>query len=281
MALLGQRNQLPVLRAAPQGYYLDGGSHGDIMLPIRQVPRGLVPGGIVDVFVYRDSDDRLIATTRSPLASAGDFAWLRVVAVNPSVGAFLDWGLEKDLLLPRREQEKPVQAGERLVVHVGIDERTDRIVASGRLERHLNKTPANYAEGQAVKLLIAGETPLGYKAVIENAHGGLLYRAELAGPLMVGASMNGFVRTVRSDGKIDLALDRAGYQRIAPLTEQILAALRKAGGRLPLHDGSSPEAIREEFGVSKKAFKQAIGALYRDRRIAIEADGIRSVRTVG
>jgi predicted RNA-binding protein (virulence factor B family) len=156
-----------------------------------------------------------------------------------------------------------------------LDERSDRIVATARLNRHLNLTPPNYAEGQAVKLIVESETPLGYKAIINHAHVGLLYRGELAGPLSIGQKLDGFIRSVRPDGKIDLGLDPAGHRRLGSLSGQILAALKAAGGHLPFHDGSTPEEIRAGLGMSKKAFKQAIGGLYRDRRIVIEPAGIR------
>ena len=275
MALIGRRNLLAVVREAPPGFYLDGGSHGEILLPGRYIPRGVSPGAKMDVFVYRDSEDRLVATTETPLAMVGEFAYLRVVSVNPRIGVFLDWGLEKDLLLPLREQASPLRAGERCIVRVALDQRTDRIIASTRLSRWLNITPPPYTEGQRVSFIVAGETPLGYNAIIQNAHRGLLYRSDLATPLSPGLQLEGYVRAVRDDGKIDLALDRAGFHRIAPVTDQILAALKTAGGRIDLHDNSPPEEIRDAFGISKKAFKQAIGSLYRARRIVIEPTGIR------
>jgi len=275
MAILGKRNTLPIVRQAPPGYYLDGGTHGEILLPGRYVPTGAMPGGTIDVFVYRDSEDRLVATTETPLVMVGEFGFLRVVSELPAIGAFLDWGLEKDLLLPRREYAGGIRTGGHALVHVMLDERSDRIVATARLSRHLNLTPAAYTEGQAVKLIVESETPLGYKAIVNNAHLGLLYRAELAGPLSIGQVLDGFIRTVRPDGKIDLGLDPAGHRRLGPLADQILAALKTAGGQLPYHDGSSPEEIRAALGMSKKAFKQAIGVLYRERRIVIEPTGIR------
>jgi predicted RNA-binding protein (virulence factor B family) len=274
MALIGKRNQLLVLREAPPGLYLDGGSHGEILLPGRDITDAAVPGSTVDVFVYRDSEDRPIATTATPFAMAGDFACLRVLNVDRQLGAFLDWGLPKDLLLPRREQTAPLKVGHWIVVHVSLDEKSDRIVASTRLNRALSRTAPHYAPDQPVRLLIATETPLGYTAIVENAHRGLLYRRELAGPLEIGQRLAGYVRAIRDDGKLDLALDRTGPRRIAPLNEKILDALRANGGRLPCHDKTSPEEIREKFGVSKKAFKQALGTLYRKRRIRIEPNGI-------
>jgi len=278
MALLGKRNQLPFVREAPPGYYLDGGSHGEILLPGRYLKQRPAVGSLVDVFVYRDSEDRLVATTEIPYAAAGEFACLRVVSVNPRIGVFLDWGLEKDLLLPIREQAGPLREGDWLVVHVTVDDKTDRIIASARLHRYLNLTPPPFTAGQPVKLLVLGESPLGYNAVVNHTHRGLLYANDLAGPLATGQTMDGFIRAVRPDGKIDLTPHgvRVGYQRIVPLTDKILEAIKASpNGRLGLHDGSPPEEIRATFEVSKKAFKQAIGVLFKAKRIVIEDTGIR------
>lgn len=275
MANIGTRNTLTILREAPPGFYLDGGTLGEILLPGRYIPAGSGPGGTLDVFVYRDSEDRLVATTETPLAQVGEFAYLRVIGGNARIGAFLDWGLEKDLLLPIREQLVPLRVGDWAVVYVYVDAQSDRIVASARLDRWLGLTPPDYQEGQLVRLLIEGETPLGFKAIVNHAHRGLLYRGELASPLTVGQQLGGYVRTVREDGKIDLGQDRATYRRIAPLTDEIEAILKKHGGAMPFHDGSTPEEIRTTFGVSKKSFKQAIGSLYRAQRIVIEPTGIR------
>jgi predicted RNA-binding protein (virulence factor B family) len=279
MALLGQYNTLPIVRQAPPGMYLDGGTHGEILLPGRYIPLGAMPGGRIDVFVYRDSEDRLVATTETPLAVVGQCAFLRVVSVKPNVGAFLSWGLEKDLLLPLREQTRTLRPLDWVVVHVALDPKSDRIIASARLNRWLDRTPPAYVSEQRVKLLIESETPLGYRAIINHTHHGLLYHSDLARPLTIGQALDGYVRIVRPDGKIDLALDPAGHRRIAPLAEQIIEKLQAKGGHLPYHDKTAPEEIRAAFGVSKKAFKQAIGALYRDQRIRIEPDGIRLART--
>lgn len=278
MALLGRRNRLPFIREATPGFYLDGGTDGEILLPGRQLKQRPAVGELVDVFVYRDSEDRLVATTATPYAQVGEFAYLRVVSVNPRIGVFLDWGLEKDLLLPLREQTEPLREGAWLVVRVALDARTDRIVASARLNRYLNLAPPPFRAGQAVKLLVTGESPLGYNAIVEHSHRGLLYGSELAAPLAAGQALDGFVRTVRADGKIDLTLNgtRVGYGRILPLTEKIYETLQASpGGRLALHDGSPPEEIRAAFEVSKKAFKQAIGVLFKAKRIVIEDTGIR------
>jgi predicted RNA-binding protein (virulence factor B family) len=266
---------LSVVREAPPGLYLDGGELGEILLPRRYIPAHLAPKDRLDVFVHRDSEDRLVATTEAPRAVVGEFACLKVVSVHPQAGAFLDWGLAKDLLVPFREQEFPLRPGDWAVVYVCLDVKTDRILASTRLNRHLNREPATYRAGQPVNLLITGKTPLGYNAIVENAHRGLLYKNNLATALKTGQRLKGFVRAVRSGGKIDLSLDAAGYQRVAPLTDQIVEALEKSGGRLAFDDDSSPAAVRQMFGVSKKAFKQALGKLYKSRRIAFLKPGIQ------
>jgi uncharacterized protein len=275
IAKLGRRNILWVSRIATPGVYLDGGERGEILLPGRYVPQGTLVGESFDVFVHRDSEDRLVATTETPRALVGEFAALRVVSTNPRIGAFLDWGLSKDLLLPIREQSRRVSPGEWVVAYVFVDVKTDRIVATTRLNRHLNVTPPDYAQGQTVDLLVTGRTALGYNAIVCGAHVGLLYHNELPGPLDVGQRLDGYVREVRPDGKIDLCINPSGYGRVAPLKEQVLEALSSAGGQLALGDSSPPAAIRDAFGVSKKAFKQAIGALYRERRIVIGERGIR------
>ena len=274
MSIIGKINRLRALRQAPPGLYLDGGDKGEILLPRRYVSHNFVPGDPMDVFVYRDSEDRLVATTETPLAIVGEFACLKVIGVNRQIGAFLDWGLSKDLLLPFREQDMPVRTGQKIVVYVYLDPKTDRIVATTRLNRHLSRTAPTCKVGQAVNLVIVGKTPLGYNAIVENAHLGLLFHNNLSVPLEAGQKLKGFVRAVRPDGKIDLSLDASGYKRVASLTEQIVARLKQSGGRIDFDDDSSPEAIRATFNVSKKAFKQAIGALYKARRIQFLKPGI-------
>ena len=274
MASIGKRNTLPIVRESAPGLYLDGGDLGEILLPGRYIPRDLQQGARLDVFVYRDSEDRLVATTETPLAMVGEFACLKVLSVNPQVGAFLDWGLSKDLLLPFREQERPVRAGESVVVYVLLDPKSQRIVATSRLKRHLNRTAPAYETGQAVALTIICRTPLGYNVIVAGAHLGLLFQNSTSAPLQAGQQMKGFVRAVRPDGKIDVSLDASGYKRVASLRDQIVQALERGGGRSEFDDDSSPESIRSAFGVSKKAFKQALGALYKERRIAFRNPGI-------
>ena len=275
MAIIGKRNLLSIVRESQPGLYLDGGDLGEILLPRRYIPADVAPKQKLDVFVYRDSEDRLVATTETPNAMVGEFACLKVISLRENTGAFLDWGLAKDLLLPFREQEFPVRIGDRVVVYVCLDKTTQRIVASMRLNRHLNRDTPAYRDGDAVNILVIGKTPLGYNCIVQNAHRGLLYKSQLAGPLAIGQKMKGFVRTVRAGGKIDLSLDASGYKRVAPLTNKIVEALQFSGGKFEFDDDSTPEAIRQNFGVSKKAFKQAIGKLYKTRRIAFLKPGIQ------
>ena len=275
MAIIGRRNTLSIERASGPGLYLNGGALGEILLPGRYITKDMVPGAKLDVFVYLDSEDRLVATTETPLAMVGEFACLKVVSVNLRIGAFLDWGLAKDLLLPFREQETPVRVGQSVVALVYLDQKTNRIVASTRLRRQLGRPQNTYRDGQPVNLVITGKTPLGYNAIVENDCFGLLYHDNLAAPLAVGQKVRGFVRTVRPGGKLDLSLDASGYKRVAPLKEQIVDLLEAKGGSLTFDDNSSPEVIRATFGCSKKAFKQALGALYKSRRIAFTNPGMQ------
>jgi len=281
MADLGRRNVLTVTSITENGLvYLDGGTHGQILIPGLYLKNGTAEvGDELEVFVYRDTEDRLIATTETPIAMVDEFGFLEVVALNQNVGVFLDWGLGKDLLLPFREQKEKLSIGEKAIARIMVDEKTDRIVASTRINRYLDNTTPYYNEGQAVKLLVLEKTPLGYNAIVENAHRGLLYDSDLSGPLKIGQTLDGFVRAVRQDGGIDLALTESGFGRIKPLAEQIIAALENSGGFLELDDKSPPEEIQRVFGTSKKAFKQALGGLYKKRRITMERPGIRLVKT--
>jgi uncharacterized protein len=274
MATLGRRNLLSIVRESTPGLYLDGGELGEILLPRRYIPADLKPKDKLEVFVYRDSEDRLVATTEIPLAIVGEFACLKVVSVHERAGAFLDWGLSKDLLLPFREQDRAVRAGQRVVVCVVLDPTSGRIVASTRLKRHLSQEEPDYRPNEPVNLLITGATPLGYPAIVDDRHMGLLYRDNIPTPLQIGQRVKGFVRKVRPNGQIDLSLDAAGYGRVSSLTDQIIEALTESRGHLDFDDDSSPEAIRRKFGVSKKAFKQALGKLYKARRIRFLNPGI-------
>lgn len=274
---IGRFNELRVVKELHHGVYLDGGeAFGEILLPAKASPKGLKNGDKVNVFLYYDSEDRVIATTIQPHGMAGDFAAMRVVEVN-EVGAFLDWGIPgKDLLVPFREQNRALEPGQLVVVYVYLDTHQGRIVASTRIDKFLDQTPPRYKPWQEVALLIARPTELGYMAVIDNAHSGLLYANEVFEKLQEGDLRTGYIKNIRPDGKIDLTLRKRGYEEAKSLTSAVLEALEKNGGFLPLTDKSAPEDIYDRFGVSKKAFKQAVGALYKKRLIRLDSDGIRT-----
>ncbi len=273
MVRIGKYNELRVTRETASGYYLDGGQLGEILLPGNQAPKDLIWGSDLKVFIYLDSEDRLVATTETPKATVGQFACLEVLTVHPQIGAFLDWGLGKDLLLPFREQAEPVDAGEQVVVYVKLDERSNRIVATTRFNRYLNKGRPAYRQGEAVGFMITHRTPLGYSAIVEGEYAGMVYHSSIGTNLEPGQTVKGFVRTVRPDGKIDLSLDPPGAERFKNLPEQIMDALKANGGYIPFDDNSSPESIRETFNTSKKTFKKVLSTLYKERRIRFRESG--------
>ena len=276
MATIGTRESLRILHEKTFGLYLDGGELGEILLPRREMPVEWALGEWVSVFLYLDSEDRQVATLKSPKAMPGEFARLKCVAVT-GVGAFLDWGLPKDLLVPFREQKVRMDVGKNYVVHVHMDEQTGRIIASTRLARHLDQGPHEFYPGQAVDLMAYGKTDLGYKAIVNGSHSGLIFANDVFQPLQPGETLRGYVASVREDGKLDLTLQAPGRARVDDLEGQILAELKARGGFWPIGDHSSPEEINEELGVSKRTFKQATGALLRKRTITIEEKGLRLV----
>jgi len=273
---VGQYNHLQVIKEVDFGYYLDSQDEqwGEVLLPYNSAPKDCEVNEWLDVFIYFDSDDRIIATTHRPHAVVGEFNLLRVASVEP-VGAFLDWGLPKDLLAPFGEQKVRMQPGRSYVVWVFRDEASGRIVASSRLQKFVNLDIADYEVGQKVELIITKETELGFKAIINSAHWGFLYHNDLFTKLKVGKKLVGYVQKVRSDGKIDLTLTPAGYEKVGRIAEGILAVLQKNGGFMPLTSATSPEEIQKLFSISKKNYKKAIGALYKERLITVEPDGIR------
>ncbi|MBO4907485.1 MAG: GntR family transcriptional regulator [Bacteroidaceae bacterium] len=274
---LGKTNKLSVLRFTPQGAYLDGGPDNGILLPKRYVAESLHEGDEIEVFVYLDSEERLVATTEQPKAQVGDFAWLRVAWVN-KYGAFLDWGLMKDLFVPFREQRQPMEQGRYYLVHVHIDPESYRIVASSRIEMYLNRERPPYQAGQEVQILVAGRTPLGYKAIIENAYQGLLFADAMFTEIHSGDRLTAYIKQVRPDGKIDLSLQQTGQQGVINFAERLLQHIEMHGGTTHLCDNSPADEIYAVFGVSKKAFKRAVGDLYKRRLITIEPTGLRLVK---
>ena len=257
------------------GLYLDGGADGEILLPKRYIPKD-TPSEVEDwlnVFLYLDSEDKLIATTLKPKIQLGEFASLKVVDIN-RVGLFFDWGLPKDLLLPHSEEKRPLQIGDYCVIYLYLDKRTRRLTATARLDRHLDKVPANYQVGQEVDLLVVERTDLGFKAIIDGKHWGLIHKNELFKFIRSGMREKGYIKELRADGKISLSLQPIGHEAASGLAEQIIERLRAQGGVLALGDKSPPELISEHFRVSKGNFKKAIGGLYKQGLIRIHDDRI-------
>jgi len=280
MLRVGQFNYLQIIKEVDFGYYLDSEEEkwGEILMPFNSAPKDCAVNDWLDVFIYFDSEDRIIATTKRPHVVVGEFNLLRVSAVE-KVGAFMDWGLQKDLLVPFGEQKMRLKADRSYIVYAFVDEGSGRIVGSTRLNKFLDKKPAEYEEGQVVELLILRETELGYKAIINDAHSGFLYQNEVFKPVRVGQKLRGYIQKLREDGKIDLSLNKAGYEKVGGIAEAILSALAKADGFLPLTAKATPEEISKLFGVSKKNFKKALGALYKKRLVSIDDDGIRLLPT--
>ncbi|WP_167619867.1 S1 RNA-binding domain-containing protein [Maribellus sediminis] len=276
MTEIGKVNTLTIVRETGNGVYLDGGELGEILMPQKFVTEVHKNAGEAEVFVYTDSEDRLVATTEKPLATVGEFARLEVTAVT-KVGAFLDWGLPKDLLVPFSEQKQKMEVGRFYLVYIYLDLVTQRIAASSKLNKYLDNTPPEYKPGEEVTIIITEETEIGYKAVINREHTGILYRNQIFRPVSVGEETKAFINKVRDDEKIDLILDKPGYQKVDPVSDEIVKQLRENNGFMAISDKSSPEMIKAMFGISKKTFKQAIGALYKKRMIRFESDGIRLI----
>ena len=270
---LGKFNQLEVVKEVDFGLYLDGGEEGEILLPTRYVPEGGQVGDMLNVFLYLDIDERLIATTLTPLVQVGQFACLEVAWVN-QFGAFLNWGLMKDLFVPFSEQKMKMQVGRKYVIHAHLDDESYRIVASAKVERYLSKDIPDYAPGTEVDILIWQKTDLGFKAIIDNKHSGLLYENEIFCTLETGMQMRAFVKQVREDGKVDLILQKPGFEKIDDFSKTLLDYIKEHGGRIHLNDKSPAEDIYDTFGVSKKTFKKGVGDLYKKRLISLQENGI-------
>lgn len=273
---LGKYNQLEVVKEVDFGVYLNGDEDGEILLPKRYVPEGTKPGDILNVFIYLDMEERLVATTLQPYVQVGEFACLQVAWVN-QFGAFLDWGLMKDLFVPFREQKMKMQKGKRYVVHVHLDEESYRIVASAKVEHYLSTEKPEYQPGQEVNVMVWQRTDLGYKVIVENQFSGMLFHNEVFQPLEAGMHLSAFVKQVRPDGKIDLELQKAGARKVDDFSEVLLQYIKDNDGFTPLNDKTDAEVIYQTFGVSKKTFKKAVGDLYKKRLVVLEEGGIRLV----
>ena len=274
--VLGKYNQLEVVKEVDFGVYLNGGDDGEILLPSRYVPEGCKPGDMLNVFIYLDNEERLIATTLQPKVQVGEFACLEVAWVN-EYGAFLDWGLMKDLFVPFREQKQKMQKGHRYVVHAHVDEDSYRIMASAKVERYLSKEMPSYQPGEEVEVMVWQRTDLGYKVIVDNQFSGLVYQREIFKALEPGMKMLAYIRQVREDGKIDLTLQKDGLQKVGDFAEVLLQYIKDHDGYTPLNDKSAAEDIYDAFEVSKKTFKKAVGDLYKKRLILLVEDGIRLV----
>lgn len=275
MVEIGKTNTLRVVKEVDFGLYLDGGDEfGEILLPTRYVPEDAEVDHYLDVFIYTDSEDRIIATTEEPYGEVGDFAYLKCVGVT-NFGAFLDWGLAKDLFVPFREQAHDMDEGLSYFVRIYLDDETDRIVGSSKTNQFLDNSPIDFEENDKVDLIIGTASDLGVRVVINGSHSGLIYHNEIFQKLKPGQKTEGYIKKIREDDKVDVSLQQAGYEKVEGIAGEILQKLEKSGGYMELNDKSSPESIKHVFGISKKVFKKAIGALYRERLITIESNGIR------
>lgn len=274
MIEIGRLNRLEILKELDFGIYLDGEDLGEILMPRRYVPKGIEIGDFINAFIYLDSEDRLLATTETPLAMVGDFAYLQVISVE-SIGVFMDWGLPKDLLVPFREQKVKMERGKSYVVYVYLDEKTNRIAATSKIEKYIDDDTSEYVEEQEVDLLVYKETPLGFMAIINGRHEGMIYKNEVFKNFGKGSRTKGFIKKVREDGKLDLSIRKAGYDKVEDFSQILLEKMQQEGGFISVTDKSPSEMIYQVFGVSKKTFKKAVGALYKQRLIRLEKNGLK------
>jgi len=271
---IGKYNELRILRHTSVGFYLGDDSGEDVLLPNKYCPDNVEQGDVLKVFVYRDHEERKVATNLTPKILLNEFALLQVTAVTP-VGAFLDWGLEKELMVPFNEQGEKLEENRKYLVYLDIDKKTDRLYASAKLEKRLDNENLTVSEGDEVDLIIMRQTDLGFVTIINNRHKGLIYENEIFTELKIGDRRKGFIKKIREENKIDLSLHPIGYERFNDANmELVYNALVKNKGELAFTDKSSPDEVYTRFGISKKAFKKAIGALYKQRKITIHPDGI-------
>ena len=277
MAELGKFNPLEVIAITDTGAYLDAGDLGEVLLPNRLIPENCKVKDVLKVFLYVDNADRVIATTQTPLGQVDEFVSLKVVQTN-KMGAFLDWGLPKDLLVPFNQQHSAMEEGKYYLVRIFLDLKTERLVASSKLDKFIDIWPAQYNKGDKVELIIGSKTDLGFKAIINNQHWGLLYDNEIFQPLRIGKKVTGYIKQIRADERIDLSLTRTGERKVMDFSEKLLAHITENNGHSPLNDKSAPELIQRMLGVSKKTFKSTAGNLKKKGLITIEKDGLRLVK---
>ena len=276
MIKIGDYSTVEILKKVDFGMYLDGGPFGEILLPSRYVPENAKVGDEIEIFLYNDSEDRLIATTEKPKAKVGEFALLKVKEVS-EYGAFLDWGLMKDLFVPFKEQMVKMQVGNSYLVRLYLDEKTDRIVASSRWHRFLEEKSETLREQEEVEIKIASKTDLGYKVIVNNTYWGVLYENEVFETLSAGETRKAYVKKIREDKRIDVTLYKHDVQEVEQSRRDIMDMLRANNGFIALTDKSSPESIYKTMKMSKKTFKRVVGNLYKQKLITLEKDGIRLV----
>ncbi|NOH96239.1 S1-like domain-containing RNA-binding protein [Vibrio sp. 99-70-13A1] len=275
MINVGQVNNLEVVKQADFGVFLDAGDYGTVLLPKKFTPEGVEIGHKLDVFLYIDSDNQIAATTEKPIAQVGEFGLMTVEGVN-SIGAFMSWGVKsKDLLVPFSEQRGRLNEGQSILVYVYIDKASSRIVGTTKFNKWLDNTPAEYKTNEQVDLIIAERSQLGYKAIVNGEHWGMIFPSEVIGKLFIGKALKGYIKNVREDGKVDLSLQKIGVGKMDDLSMKVMDLLEKKEGFLPLNDKSSPDAIFSAFRTSKGTFKKTIGGLYKAGKITIDSEGIR------
>ncbi len=276
MLEIGKYNTLKILREVDFGFYLEGYEWGDILMPKRYVTQELKIGDDVEVMVYLDGEERLIATTEKPYAQVGEVAFLEVKDVN-QFGAFLDWGLKKELFVPFAEQKLKMEVGRRYLVYIFLDEKTERVMASAKLNKYIDQAPPLYKTGQKFLGHVWSKTDFAYKVIIDSSHVGVLYTNEVFKNLQIGQRVDVYIKKVRDDLKIDLSLTPISVERFDEFSEMVLQQLEKSNGFIKVSDNSPPEKIYELFGMSKKNFKKALGKLYKERKIMLHNDGIQAI----
>lgn len=277
MIHIGKTNTLTILRESAVGLHLGDEDKNEILLPASFIKSQFKVKDKIEVFVYKDSEDRLIATTQIPYAELYSFAFLRVTSIS-QVGAFLDWGLEKDLFMPFREQKNDMQEGESYVVYIYLDEETNRIIASAKIDNFISNEHLQVEAGDEVDLMVFEESPLGFSCIIDRMHRGLMYRNDIYKEIQIGDELKGYIKNIRQDNLIDLSLQKPGFQNVLSSTDMILEYLQHNDGYLNLSDKSSPEEIAQQFAMSKATFKKSIGVLYRHRKVLIKEDGVYLVK---
>jgi predicted RNA-binding protein (virulence factor B family) len=277
MVEIGKYNSLRVVKILSFGAYLsEDGSDTEILLPTKYIPKGTQVEDLLNVFVYKDSEDRIIATTLTPYATVGEFAYLTVVDKN-EFGAFIDLGIAKDIFVPKREQSRSLKLGNEYVFYIYLDPKTERLVGTNKWLNHIQRQNIELQKDEQVSLLITAETNLGYNVIINNLYIGLVYKNEVFESVKVGDIKIGYVKNIRDDGKIDVRLTKKGFEQVLEGKDIILQKLKQADGKLPHNDKTDAEVIYQEFGLSKKAFKKAIGNLYKEKIISIEPNGIKLI----